>query len=122
MLLKATQPAWPLAARAQQPAMPVIGLLSGSSPEASRRPMAAFQRALADSGFIEGHSVTIDYRWAGGRFDLLPAMAADGHPLWCTESCDPILHCAQHRSRGGLHPFQSTATGVIRLRSVSSFR
>ena len=68
--------AWPLAARAQQPAMPVIGLLSGSSPE-SRRPMAAFQRALADSGFIEGQSVTIDYRWAEGRFDLLPAMAAD---------------------------------------------
>jgi putative tryptophan/tyrosine transport system substrate-binding protein len=57
--------------------MPVIGLLSGSSPEASRRPMAAFQRALADSGFIEGQSVTIDYRWAEGRFDLLPAMAAD---------------------------------------------
>ena len=69
--------AWPLAASAQQPAMPVVGLLSGSSPEASRRPMAAFQRALADSGFIEGHSVTIDYRWAEGRFDLLPAMAAD---------------------------------------------
>ena len=68
--------AWPLAAVAQQPTMPVIGLLSGSSPE-SRRPMAAFQRALADSGFIEGQSVTIDYRWADGRFDLLPAMAAD---------------------------------------------
>jgi ABC transporter substrate binding protein len=65
------------AARAQQSAMPVVGLLSGSSPEASRRPMAAFQRALADSGFIEGQSVTIDYRWAAGRFDLLPAMAAD---------------------------------------------
>src|SRR5262244_3643107 len=62
-------------ARAQQAAMPVIGLPSGSSPE-SRRPMAAFQRALADSGFIEGQSVTIDYRWAEGRFDLLPAMAA----------------------------------------------
>jgi putative tryptophan/tyrosine transport system substrate-binding protein len=68
--------AWPLVARAQQPPMPVIGLLSGSSPE-SRRPMAAFQRAFADSGFIEGQSVTIDYRWAEGRFDLLPAMAAD---------------------------------------------
>jgi putative ABC transport system substrate-binding protein len=69
--------AWPIAARAQQPAMPVIGLLSGASPEASRRPMAAFQRALADSGFNEGQSVTIDYRWADGRFDLLPAMAAE---------------------------------------------
>jgi putative tryptophan/tyrosine transport system substrate-binding protein len=68
--------AWPLAARAQQPAMPVVGVLSGSSPDASRRPMSAFQRALTESGFIEGQSVTIDYRWAEGRFDLLPAMAA----------------------------------------------
>jgi ABC-type uncharacterized transport system substrate-binding protein len=76
-LLGGAAAAWPLAARAQQSAMPVVGLLSGSSPEASRRPMAAFQRALADSGFIEGQSVTIDYRWAAGRFDLLPAMAAD---------------------------------------------
>ena len=75
-LLGGAAAAWPLAARAQQPAMPVVGLLSGPSPE-SRRPMAAFQRALADSGFIDGQSVTIDYRWAEGRFDLLPAMAAD---------------------------------------------
>jgi ABC-type uncharacterized transport system substrate-binding protein len=76
-LLGGAAVAWPVAARAQQAAIPVIGLLSGSSPEASRRPMAAFQRALADSGFIEGQSVTIDYRWAEGSFDLLPAMAAD---------------------------------------------
>ena len=68
--------AWPLAAQAQQPGMSVIGLLSGSSASASRRPMAAFHSALTDSGFIEGQSVTIDYRWADGRFDLLPAMAA----------------------------------------------
>jgi putative ABC transport system substrate-binding protein len=76
-LLGAGAAAWPLVARAQQAAMPVIGVLSGSSRSTSRRPMAAFQRALADSGFIEGQSVTIDYRWAEGRFDLLPAMAAD---------------------------------------------
>jgi putative tryptophan/tyrosine transport system substrate-binding protein len=68
--------ACPLVALAQQPAVPVIGLLSGSSADASRRPMAAFQSALTHSGFIEGQSVTIDYRWVDGRFDLLPAMAA----------------------------------------------
>jgi putative ABC transport system substrate-binding protein len=68
---------WPIAARAQEPAMPVIGLLSGSSPDASRRPMAAFRRALTDSGFVEGQSATVDYRWVDGRFDLLPAMAAE---------------------------------------------
>jgi len=75
-LLGGAAAAWPLAAKAQQAALPVIGLLSGSSAGASRRPMAAFQSALTDSGFIEGQSVTIDYRWADGRFDLLPAMAA----------------------------------------------
>jgi putative tryptophan/tyrosine transport system substrate-binding protein len=69
--------AWPLAARAQPPAMPVIGLLSGSSSEASRRPMAGFRRGLTDSGFIEGESVTVEYRWVDGRFDLLPAIAAE---------------------------------------------
>src|SRR5262245_26545049 len=69
--------AWPLAARAQQPAMPMIGVLSGSSPDASKRPMAAFRRALADGGFVEGQSVTVDYRWVDGHFDLLPAIAAE---------------------------------------------
>ena len=76
-LLGGAAVAWPLAARAQQPTMPVIGLLSGSSHDASRRPMAAFRRALTDSGFVEGQSVTVDYRWVDGRFDLLPAMAAE---------------------------------------------
>jgi putative ABC transport system substrate-binding protein len=76
-LLGGAATAWPLAVRAQQPAMPVIGVLSGSSPDASRRPMTAFWRALTDSGLVEGQSVTVDYRWAEGRFDLLPAMAAE---------------------------------------------
>jgi len=65
------------AAHAQQPAIPVIGVLSGSSPEASRRPMAGFRHGLSDSGFIEGQKATLDYRWAEGRFDLLPAMATE---------------------------------------------
>ena len=68
--------AWPLAARAQQP-MPVIGLLSGSSPGAIPHLVAAFQRGLADRGFVDGQNVAIHYRWADGRFDQLPAMAAE---------------------------------------------
>jgi putative ABC transport system substrate-binding protein len=69
--------AWPLAAGAQQPAMPVVGLLSGSSPGAIKHHLGAFDRGLADNGFINGRDVAIDYHWADGRFDRLPAMAAE---------------------------------------------
>ncbi len=65
---------WPLAVRAQQP---MIGLLSGSSPSAILHHLAAFDLGLADNGFIIGRDVTIDYHWAHGRFDRLPAMAAE---------------------------------------------
>ena len=61
--------AWPLAAGAQQPAMPVVGLLSGSSPGAIKHHLGAFDRGLADNGFINGRDVAIDYHWADGRFD-----------------------------------------------------
>jgi putative tryptophan/tyrosine transport system substrate-binding protein len=67
--------AWPLAARAQQPAMRAIGLLSARAPGPSE--VAALRQGLADSGYIEGRNVTIDYRWAEGQFDRLPALAAD---------------------------------------------
>jgi len=67
--------AWPLAARAQQPAMRAIGLLSARAPGPSE--VAALRQGLADSGYVEGRNVTIDYRWAEGQFDRLPALAAD---------------------------------------------
>jgi putative tryptophan/tyrosine transport system substrate-binding protein len=68
---------WPLAARAQQPAPPVIGHLSALSEAQVRHLVAAFRRGLGEVGFIEGRNVALEFRWAEGRFDRLPAMAAE---------------------------------------------
>jgi putative ABC transport system substrate-binding protein len=68
--------AWPLAASAQQPAVPVIGYLTSGSPNASASFVAAFQQGLNEMGFVEHRNVGFDYRWAEGRYDRLPALAA----------------------------------------------
>src|SRR5215470_17307569 len=69
--------AWPLAARAQQAAMPVIGFLSSRSPEDSAYLIPAFAAGLAEGNYVEGRNLSIKFRWARGRYDLLPAMAAE---------------------------------------------
>src|SRR5262249_887248 len=69
--------AWPLAARAQQAAMPVIGFIRDGSADANARNVAAFRKGLNETGTVEGQNVTVEYHWLEGRHDRLPALMAD---------------------------------------------
>jgi len=97
-LLGGAAAAWPLAARTQQP-LPVVGVLSGFSPAGGADTLASFRQGLSDTGYVEHQNLGIEYRWAEGRYDRLPAMAPESMRCSSPQMESSVSSSANHWSR-----------------------
>jgi putative tryptophan/tyrosine transport system substrate-binding protein len=116
-LLGGAVAAWPVMARAQQPALPVVGFLSPQSAIASAHLLAAVRRGLNESGFIEGQNVAIEPRWAEGRYDRLPALAAEllHHPVTVLVASAPPAAVAARSATSTIPIVFSSGADPVRL-------
>jgi hypothetical protein len=122
-LLGGAAAGWPLAARTEQPTMPLVGLMSARSPRDSIHLVAAFRQGMSEGGFVEGRNVAVEYRWANGEYDRLPALAADLVNRNVAVLQCPLLTRSRHRSRpyGIFRPFQCSSVSRYDVR-VSTWR
>jgi putative tryptophan/tyrosine transport system substrate-binding protein len=123
-LLGGAAVAWPLAARGQQSTMPVIGYLSSLSPNASAHSLAAFRQGLSQTGYIEHRNVGIEYRWAEGQYDRLPALAADliNLPVAVVFATGGALPALAAKATSSTIPIVFQGGGdPVRLRLVASY-
>jgi putative tryptophan/tyrosine transport system substrate-binding protein len=113
--------AWPIAARAQQAAMPLIGFMSSRSPEGYEYVVAAFRRGLGEGGLIEGKNVVIEFRWAHGEYDRLPALAAElvSRPVAVLVASGPPAALAAKRASSTI-PIVFGSTDPIKAGLVAS--